>query len=51
MCEICGKTAVDDRGFCAKHLALWLQYAHLMTWQHATPEGVRAWFIRWQKGE
>ena len=50
MCEICGKPAVD-RGFCAKHLALYLQYVSSMTWRHASRESVRAHFIKWQKGE
>ena len=51
MCEICGREAVDDRGFCAMHLARWLQFAYLMPWRHATPEGVREHFIKWQRGE
>jgi len=51
MYEICGKPVADNRGFCAKHLALWLQFAYLMPWRHATAEGVRAWFIEWQRGE
>ena len=50
MCEVCGKPAADDRGFCAVHLALWLRYAFLMPWRIATLEEVRAWFVRWQRG-
>ena len=51
MCEICGKPVADDRGFCAVHLALYLQYASSMTWRHASRESVRAHFIKWQRGK
>lgn len=51
MCEICDKPQVDDRGFCAVHLARWLEYASTMVYRHATSEGVREWFIAWQKEE
>ena len=47
-CPICGKPAVD-RGFCAKHLALYLQYMNSMPWRHASRESVRAHFTKWQK--
>lgn len=50
MCEICGRKAVAGQGFCAVHLALWLQYA-TMPRRCSTREQARAAFVKWQRGK